>query len=81
MRILDILDNAVPNEKAENVREIDYERLRKLGYNTILFDYDNTIAVWREPFDMRNKPVIDSLISSGMKVGSLLTGHNRESRT
>ncbi|MDK2944802.1 haloacid dehalogenase [Mesotoga sp. HF07.pep.5.2.highcov] len=74
MRILDILDNAVPNEKAENVREIDYERLRKLGYSTILFDYDNTIAVWREPFDMRNKPVIDSLISSGMKVGVVTNG-------
>ncbi|PZC52594.1 MULTISPECIES: YqeG family HAD IIIA-type phosphatase [unclassified Mesotoga] len=74
MRILDILDNAVPNDKAENVREVDYERLQKLGYNTILFDYDNTIAVWREPFDMRNKPVIDNLISSGMKVGVVTNG-------
>ena len=74
MRILDILDSAVPNDKAENVREVDYERLQKLGYNTILFDYDNTIAVWREPFDMRNKPVIDNLISSGMKVGVVTNG-------
>ncbi|HPI17625.1 MAG: YqeG family HAD IIIA-type phosphatase [Thermotogaceae bacterium] len=74
MRILDILDNAVPKEKAENVREIDYDRLQRLGYNTILFDYDNTIAVWREPFDMRNKEVIDRLIQSGMKVGVVTNG-------
>lgn len=74
MGILDILNNSVPNERARNVREIDFDRLRRLGYNTILFDYDNTIAVWREPFDMRNKPVIDRLIQSGMKVGVVTNG-------
>ncbi|MDD3460064.1 MAG: YqeG family HAD IIIA-type phosphatase [Mesotoga sp.] len=74
MRILDILDSAVPNDKAENVRKIDYDKLRRLGYNTILFDYDNTIAVWREPFDMRNKSVIDDLIAAGMKVAVVTNG-------
>jgi hypothetical protein len=74
VRILDILNNAIPKEKAENVRIIDYDRLRKLGYNTVLFDYDNTIAVWREPFDMRNKEIIDHLIDSGMKVGVVTNG-------
>lgn len=68
MKILDTLRLPLPGETERNVREINYDKLINLGYDTILFDYDNTIAVWRSAFDMRNKPIIDSLLEKGMKV-------------
>ncbi len=68
MRILDILSLPLPKRTARSVREVDYERVIEKGYDTVLFDYDNTIATWRSPFDMRNRPVIEMLLSKGIKV-------------
>ncbi len=68
MKILDILSLPLPKKTAKSVREVDYERIIDKGYDTVLFDYDNTIASWRSPFDMRNRPVIEMLLTRGIKV-------------
>ncbi|OAA30051.1 haloacid dehalogenase [Kosmotoga arenicorallina S304] len=66
--ILDSLKLPLPRERAKSVRDIDYSRLHDLGYDTILFDYDNTLATWRNQFDTRNRKVIESLLEMGLKV-------------
>lgn len=68
MKILDILRLPLPKERAKSVRDIDYDKLINKGYNTFLFDYDNTIAVWRSTFDMRNESLFNSLLNKGVKV-------------
>ncbi|WP_290645232.1 YqeG family HAD IIIA-type phosphatase [Kosmotoga sp.] len=66
--ILDSLKLPLPRERAKSVRDIDYDRLVGMGYDTILFDYDNTLATWRSQFDMRNREIIESLLERGLKV-------------
>lgn len=38
----------IAREHKPNIFEIDYEKFLKWGFNTILFDYDYTIAVWKD---------------------------------
>jgi HAD superfamily phosphatase (TIGR01668 family) len=35
-----------PDEIARSIYEIDYERLRHAGYQTLIFDIDNTLGEW-----------------------------------
>jgi hypothetical protein len=68
VKILDILSWFQPKQIEESIRDINYDNLKSLGYKTILFDYDNTIAVWKSEFDRINRPIIDKLFSDGFKV-------------
>ena len=68
MKILDILSWFQPKQVEENIRDINYDTLKSHGYKTILFDYDNTIAVWKSEFDQINRPIIDKLFKDGFKV-------------
>ncbi len=46
-RIRETLSLPAPREYARSVQEIPYERLQRLGFRTLLFDYDNTLAPWK----------------------------------
>ncbi|MFW6173930.1 MAG: YqeG family HAD IIIA-type phosphatase [Elusimicrobiota bacterium] len=66
--ILKLLKLPLPKEKANSVRDVDYNTLISKGYDTFLFDYDNTLAVWRSDFDEKNKIVIEQLLKKKKKV-------------
>lgn len=66
--ILKLLKLPLPKEKARSVRDVDYDKLIKKGYDTFLFDYDNTLAVWRSDFNEKNKIVIEHLLKKKKKV-------------
>ncbi|MEA1883107.1 MAG: YqeG family HAD IIIA-type phosphatase [Thermotogota bacterium] len=46
-RIRDILSLPSPREYYPSIYDIDFQRLKRLGINTLLFDYDNTLAPWK----------------------------------
>lgn len=46
-RIRDILSLPSPREHYPSIYDIDFQRLKRLGINTLLFDYDNTLAPWK----------------------------------
>ncbi|MFO7882207.1 MAG: YqeG family HAD IIIA-type phosphatase [Kosmotogaceae bacterium] len=66
--ILKLLKLPLPKEKANSVRDVDYNKLISKGYDTFLFDYDNTLAVWRSDFNEKNKVVIEHLLKRKKKV-------------
>ncbi|MGC9383088.1 MAG: YqeG family HAD IIIA-type phosphatase [Kosmotogaceae bacterium] len=66
--ILKLLKLPLPKEKASSVRDVDYDKLIYKGYDTFLFDYDNTLAVWRSDFNEKNKIVIEHLLKRDKKV-------------
>ncbi len=66
--ILKLLKLPLPKEKANSVRDVDYNTLISKGYDTFLFDYDNTLAVWRSDFNEKNKIVIEQLLKKKKKV-------------
>ncbi len=46
-RIRDILSLPSPREHYPSIYDIDFQRLKRLGIKTLLFDYDNTLAPWK----------------------------------
>src|SRR6056297_325863 len=46
-RIRDILSLPSPREHYPSIFDIDFQRLKRLGISTLLFDYDNTLAPWK----------------------------------
>src|SRR6056297_1080309 len=53
-RIRDILSLPSPREHFKSIYDIDFQRLKRLGMTTLLFDYDNTLAPWKS-LDVGNR--------------------------
>ncbi len=68
-RIRDILSLPTPRELAPSIFEIDFERFKRMGFSTLLFDYDNTLAPWKsrkvEPATLE---LFERLLSRGFKL-------------
>ena len=79
--ILGKLKLMVPNEEAEDIHSIDYERLMKLGFRTFLFDYDNTLAPWRViDVEERTMELFEDLLKKGMKVAVVTNAPSSRAR-
>ena len=80
-RILGKLKLVVPNEEAEDIHSIDYDRLIKLGFRTFLFDYDNTLAPWKViDVEERTLNLFDDLLRRGMKVAVVTNAPSSRAR-
>ena len=79
MSIIDILRLPLPKEQLKTFMDLDADRLKKLRIDTILFDYDNTLAPWRSRrLDNRVKEFIYKLLDDGFKVAIVTNaGHHR----
>ena len=79
MSIIDILRLPLPKEQLKTFMDLDADRLKKLRIDTILFDYDNTLAPWRSrKLDNRVKEFIYKLLDDGFKVAIVTNaGHHR----
>lgn len=63
------LKRLIPKKEADNIHDIDYDSLIKLGFKAFLFDYDNTLAPWRSiEVDKKTMDLFESLLSRGLKV-------------
>ena len=79
--ILGKLKLVVPNEEAEDIHSIDYERLMKFGFNTFLFDYDNTLAPWKViDVEERTLRLFEYLLEKGMKVAVVTNAPSSRAR-
>jgi len=68
-RIRDILSLPSPREHFKSIYDIDFQRLKRLGMTTLLFDYDNTLAPWKS-LDVGNRTLelFENLLRMGFKV-------------
>lgn len=68
----------IPREYSPDIYSVDYEKLKKLGFNTILMDYDFTITIWRDDnIPKKTLDLFDKLINDGFKV-AIVTNAKRE---
>ncbi len=68
-RIRETLSLPAPREYARSVQEIHYERLQRLGFRTLLFDYDNTLAPWKSiVVDEKTLLLFTKLIDLGFQI-------------
>ncbi|MCD6546274.1 MAG: YqeG family HAD IIIA-type phosphatase [Thermotogae bacterium] len=63
------LKRLIPKQEANDIHNIDYDSLIKLGFKAFLFDYDNTLAPWRSiEVDERTLGLFEELLNRGLKV-------------
>ncbi|AEX84891.1 haloacid dehalogenase [Marinitoga sp. 1135] len=58
----------IPYENYPSIFEIDYNRLKKLGFKTLLFDYDFTLAPWKQQIDDKTIVLFEKLSNLGFKI-------------
>lgn len=69
VRIRDILSLPYPREHYNTIYDIDFERLKRLGIDTLLFDYDNTLAPWKSiAVSQETISLFEKLLVDGFKV-------------
>ncbi|KAF2957024.1 YqeG family HAD IIIA-type phosphatase [Marinitoga sp. 38H-ov] len=64
----------IPYEHHPTIFDIDYLKLKKLGFNTILFDYDFTLAPWKQQIDDKTLNLFNKLYELGFKVAVVSNG-------
>ncbi|WGS65013.1 YqeG family HAD IIIA-type phosphatase [Marinitoga aeolica] len=64
----------IPYEHHSTIFDIDYEKLKKFGFSTILFDYDFTLAPWKQQIDEKTVKLFNKLISMGFKIAVVSNG-------
>ena len=68
-RIRDILSLPSPREHYPSIYDIDFQRLKRLGIMTLLFDYDNTLAPWKSiNVGKQTIELFEKLLNNGFKV-------------
>lgn len=68
----------IPREHSPDIYSVDYENLKKLGFTTILMDYDFTVTGWRDDnITDKTLKLFESLIEQGFKV-AIVTNAKRE---
>ena len=67
-RIVEFFRKPIPREVVKNVHEISYAKLKLLGFDTIIFDYDNTLAPFRRDVSYDVVKLLNRLLDEGFKV-------------
>lgn len=68
----------IPQEHSPDIYSVDYENLKKLGFTTILMDYDFIVTGWRDDnITDKTLKLFDKLIEEGFKV-AIVTNAKRE---
>ena len=66
-----------PNETADSVFAIDYDRLWNAGKRALIFDLDKTLTPWQgETLSPAAKALLDSLTEKGFRI-AILSNRNR----
>jgi len=61
-----------PDRNVETVRDVDYEELKNSGIRAVIFDLDNTLALWgEEELESEVLDLFEDLQSRGLKVAVL----------
>ena len=61
-------------EHYPTIFDIDYIKLKKLGFTTILFDYDFTLAPWKQQIDDKTLNLFNKLYEMGFKLAVVSNG-------
>ena len=68
-----------PDKKVETVRDVDYQQLKRLGIRAVIFDLDNTLALWgEEELESEVLDLFEDLQSRGLKVAVLSNSKKKE---
>ena len=67
-RIVEFFRKPIPREVVKNVHEISYDKFKLLGFDTIVFDYDNTLAPFRRDVSNDIVDLLERLLNMGFKV-------------
>ncbi|WP_240739502.1 YqeG family HAD IIIA-type phosphatase [Marinitoga lauensis] len=64
----------IPYEHHSTIFDVDYTKLKKLGFTTILFDYDFTLAPWKQQIDEKTLFLFNELHNLGFKLAVVSNG-------
>ncbi|MBM7558318.1 YqeG family HAD IIIA-type phosphatase [Marinitoga litoralis] len=64
----------IPYEHHSTIFDVDYIKLKKLGFDTILFDYDFTLAPWKQQIDNKTLNLFNRLYELGFKIAVVSNG-------
>jgi len=68
-----------PDLNVKSVSDIDFEKLLKIGKRVFLFDFDNTIGVWKSQVISENiLNIFEYLKSNGAQVFIITNGKRRD---
>lgn len=68
-----------PDKEAETVKDVDYGELKNSGIQAIIFDFDNTLALWGEvKLESEALNLFKDLQSRGLKVAVLSNSKEKE---
>ena len=67
-RIVEFFRKPIPREVVKNVHEISYDKFKLLGFDTVVFDYDNTLAPFRRDVSNDIVELLEQLLNRGFKV-------------
>ncbi len=73
-RIVEFFRKPIPREVVKNVHEIPYDKFKLLGFDTFIFDYDNTLAPFRRHVSAGVVDLFEILIEKGFKVAVVTNG-------
>ncbi len=73
-RIVEFFRKPIPREVLESVHDIPYSKFKVLGFDTFVFDYDNTLAPFRKNVSDDVVKLFRRLINKGFKVAVVTNG-------
>ena len=73
-RIVEFFRKPIPREVLKSVHDISYDKFRVLGFDTFIFDYDNTLAPFRKKVSNDVVERFKELMDNGFKVAVVTNG-------
>ncbi len=73
-RIVEFFRKPIPREVVKNVHKISYNKFKLLGFDTFIFDYDNTLAPFGRHVSADVIKLFETLIEKGFKVAVVTNG-------
>ncbi len=73
-RIVEFFRKPIPREVLKSVHDIPYDKFKVLGFDTFIFDYDNTLAPFKKKVSSDVVEMFKTLTQNGFKVAVVTNG-------
>ncbi len=73
-RIVEFFRKPIPREVLKSVHDIPYDKFKALGFDTFIFDYDNTLAPFKKKVSDDVVEMFEELLKNDFKVAVVTNG-------
>ncbi len=73
-RIVEFFRKPIPREVLKSVHDIPYDKFKVLGFDTFIFDYDNTLAPFKKKVSQEVVEMFKTLVENDFKVAVVTNG-------